>query len=97
MLRSDLCDFSDAYIVFKGTITAEQNTKGNNDGHNKPFASKPIQGGPFRDCSRTGSSQKGLPKICYTFPILMKLGTVIPYLRKIQKLHIARDTALDLC
>ena len=31
MLRSDLCDFSDAYIVLKGTITAEQNTNGNND------------------------------------------------------------------
>ena len=38
-----------------------------------------------------------LSKICYTFPILMKLGTVIPYLRKIQKLHISRDTPLDLC
>ena len=61
MLRSDLCDFSDAYIVLKGTITAEQNTNGNNDGHNKPFASNPIQGGPFRDCSRTGGRQKGLP------------------------------------
>ena len=23
MLRSDLCDFSDAYIVVKGTVTAE--------------------------------------------------------------------------
>ena len=61
MLRSDLCDFSDAYIVLKGTITAEQNTNGNNDGHNKPFPSNPIQGGPFRDCSRTGGSQKSLP------------------------------------
>ena len=40
MLRSDLCDFSDAYIVVKGTITAEQNASRNNDGHYKPFVFK---------------------------------------------------------
>ena len=27
MLRSDLCDLSDAYIVVKGTITAKRNNK----------------------------------------------------------------------
>ena len=27
MLRSDLCDFSDAYIVVKGDITLEDNNK----------------------------------------------------------------------
>ena len=26
MLRSDLCDFSDAYIVVKGTITVDKKT-----------------------------------------------------------------------
>ena len=26
-----------------------------------------------------------LPKICHTYPAMMKLGSVIPYLRKIQK------------
>ena len=40
MLRSDLCDFSDAYIDVKGTITAEQNTDRNNDAHNKPIVFK---------------------------------------------------------
>ena len=40
MLRSDLCDFRDVYIVVKGTITTEQNTNINNDGHNKPFVFK---------------------------------------------------------
>ena len=40
MLRSHLCDFSDAYIVVKETITTEQNTNKINDGHNKPFAFK---------------------------------------------------------
>ena len=40
MLRSDLCDFSDAYIDLKGTITAEQNTNRNNDAHNKPIVFK---------------------------------------------------------
>ena len=38
-----------------------------------------------------------LPKICHTYPTIMKLGTVIPYLRKIQKMYKSRDTFLDSC
>ena len=26
-----------------------------------------------------------VPKICHTYPTIMKLGTLIPYLKKIQK------------
>ena len=37
MLQSDLCDFSDEYIVVKGTITV---TNPNNDAHNKKLAFK---------------------------------------------------------
>ena len=48
MLRSDLCEFSDAYIVLKGTITAEQNVNRNNDGNNKPFIFK--NNAPFINC-----------------------------------------------
>ena len=37
--------------------------------------------------------QKGpLSKICDTYPTIMKLGTVIPYLEKIQKIYESRDT-----
>ena len=36
------------------------------------------------------------PKICHTYPKIMKLGTVIPYLKKIQKIHESRDTLLDI-
>ena len=34
-----------------------------------------------------GGGQKGLPlpKICDTFPVIMKVGTVIPYLRRYKK------------
>ena len=38
-----------------------------------------------------------IPKICHTYPAMMKLGTVIPYLKKIQKLYESRDTALEFC
>ena len=34
-----------------------------------------------------------LPKICHTYPKMIKLGTVIPYLKKIQKkntIHMTR-------
>ena len=29
-----------------------------------------------------------LPKICQTYPAMMKLGTVIPYLKKIEYIYI---------
>ena len=46
---------------------------------------------PIQDVSFWGYSQMGrgktalLPKICHTCPKMMKLGTVIPSLKKIQK------------
>ena len=38
-----------------------------------------------------------LPKIRHRYPTMMKLGTVIPYLRKIQKIHKSHDTSLEFC
>ena len=35
-----------------------------------------------------------LPKICHRYSTMMKLGTVIPFLKKIQKTYKSRDTAL---
>ena len=37
------------------------------------------------------------PKICHTYPMMMKLGTVIPYLKKIQKIYKFRDTPFEFC
>ena len=45
MLRSDLCDYSDAYIVVKGTITV---TDPDNDAYGKESTSKNIA--PFVSC-----------------------------------------------
>ena len=48
-----------------------------------------------------GSSGEGAakraphPKICHTYPTMMKLGTVIPYPKKIQKIYESRDTPLE--
>ena len=36
-----------------------------------------------------------LPKIYHTYPTMMKLGTVIPYLRKIRKIYESLDTPLE--
>ena len=53
----------------------------------------PIQDGLFQACSRMEGAEKGpLPKICHTYPILMKLGTVTPYLKNIQKIYESCDT-----
>ena len=38
-----------------------------------------------------------LPKICHTYPTMIKLGTVIPYLRKTEKIYKSRDTSLEFC
>ena len=44
-----------------------------------------------------GSAHGWADKICHTYPKTMKLGTVIPYPKKIQKIFESRDTPLDFC
>ena len=39
----------------------------------------------------------GGAKIGHICPIMMKLGTVIPYPKKTQKKYESRDTPLELC
>ena len=52
----------------------------------------PIQDGPLWRCSRMGDGggrgrggKKAVSKICHTYVTILKLGTVIPYLKKNQK------------
>ena len=67
----------------------------------------PIQDGPFQGCSWIGGGGKGgvgagakrpsLPKICYKNSTKMKLGTVIPYVQKTQKIYKSCETPLEFC
>ena len=61
----------------------------------------PIQDVLFQGCSqmrgRGGGKKVTLPEIYHTHPTMMKLGTVIPYQKKIQKIYESRDTLLDFC
>ena len=51
MLKSDLCDYSDVYIVVEGTVTVE----GHNDACNKKLAFN--NNAPFKSCiSKTGNT-----------------------------------------
>ena len=43
------------------------------------------------------AAKSPLPKICRTYPKMMKLGTLIPYLKKIQKIYKSQDTPLKFC
>ena len=45
--------------------------------------------GLFGDAHVWGWRQKGplFPKKCHTYPTMMKLGTVVPYLKKIQQIY----------
>ena len=56
----------------------------------------PIQDGHFRGSSRIGVDPS-LPKICHTYPTMIKLGTIIPYLKKTQKIYESRDAPPDFC
>ena len=40
-------------------------------------------------------TQKG--KTCHTYPAMMKLCTVMTYLKKIQKIYKSRQTPLEFC
>ena len=47
-----------------------------------------------------GRGQKAkspLPKICQIYPTMMELFTLIPYLKKIQKLFESREAPLQFC
>ena len=60
----------------------------------------PNQDGLFQAADRWGvweAKRPPLPKICRTYPTMMKLGTVISYLKKIQKLYESRDIPLEFC
>ena len=65
----------------------------------KSAAINPIQDGLFWGCSRMGAGPflPSIPKIRHTYPTMMKLGTVILYQRKIQKMYKSRDIFLEFC
>ena len=44
-----------------------------------------------------GGKKVPLPKICHSYPTMMKRGTVIPYLKKIQEIYESRDTPPEFC
>ena len=44
-----------------------------------------------------GAFWSPLPKIPHTYPTMMKLGTIISYLRKIHKMYKPRDISLEFC
>ena len=48
-------------------------------------------------CVGGGVEKAPLPKMCHTYPTIMKLGTVIPYLKKFQKLYESHDTPIGFC
>ena len=65
----------------------------------KKDAFNPIQDGLYRGCSWMGGGGflAPLPKICHTYRKMIKLGRVIPYPRKTQKIYKSRDTYLEFC
>ena len=44
-----------------------------------------------------GGKKAHLPKICHTYPTMMKLDTVIHYQKKTQNIYESRDTHPEFC
>ena len=44
-----------------------------------------------------GAKKPPHPKICHTYPTMIKLDKFIPYLKKIQKIYKSRETPLEFC
>ena len=61
------------------------------------FSVNHIQVGSFRCCSRISVQKCPLPKICHTYPKMIKLSTVKLYLTIIQNLYKSRDTPIKFC
>ena len=44
-----------------------------------------------------GTAHGWADKMCHTYPTTMKLSTVIPYPKKIQRMYESSDTLLEFC
>ena len=51
----------------------------------------------FGDAHGWGTKKVPFPKICRRYPTMMKIGTIIPYLNKIQEIYESRDTSPEFC
>ena len=51
--------------------------------------------GLLTDGEGGGGKKDPLPKICHTYPAMIKLGAIIPYIKKIQKMYKTHDTPLE--
>ena len=55
-----------------------------------------IQDGPSR-AAHWWRDKAPFHRICHIYPTMMKLGTLIPYLKNIQKIYKSHDTPLEFC
>ena len=53
--------------------------------------------GLFGAAHASGCKNAHLHKICHTYPTMMKLSTVTPYLTKIQNIYKPRDPTIKFC
>ena len=44
-----------------------------------------------------GTKRSLLPKICHTYPAMMRLGTLTPYLKKIKKIYKSCHRLREFC
>ena len=53
--------------------------------------------GSFGAAHGWGGQKGPLPKICHTYPAMMKFGTIISYPKNIKKIYESRDTPIEFC
>ena len=95
MLKSSLCDYSDAYIFVKGTITANDTSAAGADANNtnKKVILKNCAIAPFTNCiSETNNTQVDNAK---DIDIVMPIYNVIEYSNNYSKALLFKNNRSD--
>ena len=61
------------------------------------FSVNHIEDGSFQAAHGSGCKSAHLHKICHTYPTMIKLSMVIPYLTKVQHIYKSRGTHIKFC
>ena len=96
-LISFFSDFISLLTYFRG-ISEKSNKQYYLKFPDKYFFCCPYSGWAFSGAAHGSACKRvHVHKICHTYPTMMKLCTVIPYLTKIQNIYKSRDTTIKLC
>ena len=91
------CNSGPSKFNFMGSLFELCSGLWNTHLHTKDDTCNPILMGFFMAAHGWRSKKTPFPKICLTYPTMMKVGRVIHYLGKIWKIYKSHDTPIEFC